>query len=167
MKLYGYADCWSVRQGAPIAFKINSEVGAYRADIVRLLQADDRPEGPGYREDEIVAACNGTYPGRVQTMKPGSHLRVAHAPALAAGRGLAVTAWIYATMPGGAEQGIVGQAEGPDGPGYSLVVDEAGMTAFRLSDGKSTFLLQSDLAVAPRRWTFVAEIGRASCRERV
>ena len=156
MKLYGYADCWSVRQGAPIAFKINSEVGAYRADIVRLLQADDRPEGPGYREEEIDAACNGTYPGRVQTMKPGSHLRVAHAPALATSRGLAVTAWIFATAPGGAEQGIVGKAEGPDGPGYSLVIDEAGMTAFRLSDGERTFQLRSDLAIAPRRWTFVA-----------
>ena len=156
MKLYGYADCWSVRQGAPIAFKINSEVGAYRADIVRLLQADDRPEGPGYREEEIDAACNGTYPGRVQTMKPGSYLRVAHAPALATSRGLAVTAWIFATAPGGAEQGIVGKVDGPDGPGYSLVIDEAGMTAFRLSDGERTFRLRSDLAIAPRRWTFVA-----------
>ena len=156
MRLYGYADCWSVRQGAPIAFKINSEVGAYRADIVRLLQADDRPEGPGYREVEIDAACNGSYPGRVQTMKPGSHLRVAHAPALTASRGLAVTAWIFATAPGGTEQGIVGKAEGPEGPGYSLVIDEAGMTAFRLSDRENTFRLRSDLALAPRRWTFVA-----------
>ena len=70
MKIYGYADAWSVRQGEPIAFKVNSEVGEYRADVVRLLQADDRPQGPGYRETEIEASCNGEYPGRIQKLRP-------------------------------------------------------------------------------------------------
>ncbi len=156
MNIYGYADTWSVRQGEPIAFKVNSEVGEYRADFVRLLQADDRPEGPGYRETEIEASCSGEYPGRVQKLRPGSYLRVADAPALAAKDGLTITAWIFATTPGRGAQGLVSKADGAEAPGYSLFVDASGETAFRVADSSGDAVVRSGAALLERRWTFVA-----------
>jgi N,N-dimethylformamidase len=156
MKIYGYADAWSVRQGEAIAFKVNSELGDYRADIVRLLQADDRTEGPGYRETEIDAACNGEYPGRVQKLRPGSCLRVADAPALAASEGLTITAWIYATTPGRGAQGVLSKTQGIEGPGYSLFVDAGGEVAFRIADASGEAVVRSGAALLERRWTFLA-----------
>ena len=156
MKIYGYADAWSVRQGESIAFRVNSEAGDYRADIVRLLQADDRPEGPGYRETEIAAGCNGEYPGRVQRLRPGSYLRVADAPALAPGDGLTIAAWIFATTPGGGTQGLVSKSAGAEGPGYSLFVEAGGEVGFRLADASAAAVVRSGVALQRRRWTFVA-----------
>ena len=156
MKLYGYGDVWSVAQGSPVAFKVNSESGAYRADIVRLLQADDRAEGPGYREDEIAAACNGEYPGRIQKLRPGSYLRVTHAPALAASEGLTITAWIFPTAPGRGEQGLVCKAQGADGTGYRLFVDASGEVALRIADAEGESVVRSGSALQDRRWHFVA-----------
>ena len=49
MKLFGYSDRWSVRPGESVAFMVSCELTRYRVDMVRLLQADDRPEGPGFR----------------------------------------------------------------------------------------------------------------------
>ena len=156
MKIYGYGDAWSVRQGEAIAFKVTSEAGEYRADIVRLLQADDRPEGPGYRETEIDAACNGAYRGRVQTLKPGSYLRVADAPALAVSQGLTITAWIFPTAPGRGAQGLVSKARGVGAPGYSLLVDASGELAFRVADAAGEAVVRSGAALKERRWSFVA-----------
>ena len=155
MKIYGYADAWSVRQGERLPFRVNSEAGPYRAEIVRLLQVDDRDVGPGYREEEIAAACNGTYPGRTQVLRPGSHLRVRSSPALDIGEGMTITAWIYPSAPERGRQGILSRS-GADGAGYALLLEESGEVAFRVSGPAGEAVLASGLAVPKRRWSFVA-----------
>ena len=156
MKLYGYADRWSVRQTETVAFKINSEVGDYAVRIVRLFQVDDSPEGPGYREEEVEAACNGIHAGRVRKLRPGSYLRVPHRPELEPADGLTIAAWIYPTTPDRGVQGLVSKAAGADGPGYSLCLGAAGDLVFRIGDGRRRGILASGRALQPRRWSFVA-----------
>ena len=51
IQIMGYADRLAVRPGEKIAFKVSLESGTdrYRAQIVRLICGDDRPDGPGFR----------------------------------------------------------------------------------------------------------------------
>ena len=65
IQIIGYADRLAVRPGETIAFKVSVESGAdrYRAEIVRLICGDDRPDGPGFREQEIVPPSTASMPG--------------------------------------------------------------------------------------------------------
>ncbi|HVI88765.1 MAG TPA: N,N-dimethylformamidase beta subunit family domain-containing protein [Dongiaceae bacterium] len=78
LKIVGYADRFSVRPGEKIAFKVSCEDGApaYQAKLRRLICGDDRPDGPGFKAEEIDADCAGTYPGRRQRIVTGSCIHV-------------------------------------------------------------------------------------------
>lgn len=48
-------------------FYINAEYNdSYEVQLVRLIHGDTNPEGPGYKEAEIDASCNGTYQGKTR-----------------------------------------------------------------------------------------------------
>jgi N,N-dimethylformamidase len=78
LKIVGYADRFSVRPGEKIAFKVSCEDGApqYRAKLRRLICGDDRPDGPGFKAEEIAADFTGSYPGRRQDIITGSCIHV-------------------------------------------------------------------------------------------
>ena len=156
MQIFGYSDRWTVKAGESLDFMVTSEIGDYRADIVRLFQADDRPEGPGYREDEIEASCSGTKPGRIQHLKPGSHLRVASDPRLAPAAGLTIAAWICPSAHGRGVQAIVAKRDRPDGPGYALLIDENGHLRFEIATGGKPTTLRTAEALAEKNWHFIA-----------
>ncbi len=156
MKIIAYADAWSAQQGDTVAFKVSCEMATYRADIVRLFQADDTPEGPGFREAVISAHCAGAYPGRVQKMRPGSCLIAPDHSELRVRGGITIACWIFATMPGEGVQGIVSKGVYPDGPGYHLFVDGSGELAFSIGEGSDATTIHSGQALEARRWYFVA-----------
>ena len=60
----GYADRFSVAPGETIQFMVSSEAASFRAALVRLIHGDANPAGPGYREEAVPSAADGTYPGR-------------------------------------------------------------------------------------------------------
>ena len=75
--IHGYADRLSVAPGETIEFKVScDEPGSYRADVVRLVHGDTNPAGPGFKEEEIASAINGSYEGRHQPIRSGSHVIV-------------------------------------------------------------------------------------------
>jgi N,N-dimethylformamidase len=152
IEILGYADRFAVRPGETIAFKVSCEAGAprYRADIVRLRCGDDRPDGPGFRETEIEAACAGDYPGRQQPIECGSYVRVAPRPALDRITSLTMTALIWPTLPGTGEQTIMGRWRGStgDGHGYALGIDADGRLCLRIGGWR----LASRTPLQARRW---------------
>ena len=156
MKIIGYADAWSARQGETVAFKISSELPSYRTDVVRLFQADDSPEGPGFREEVVAANCAGEYPGRVQALRLGSHLSVADHASLKVKDGVTITCWVLPTTPEQGVQGLVSKGIHPGGPGYSLFVDESSELAFALGEGASAKVVRSGLPLQAHRWYFIA-----------
>ena len=156
MKIIAYADAWSARQGDTVAFKVSCEFASYRADMVRLFQADDSPEGPGFREEVVSANCAGDYSGRVQKMRPGSYLTSVDHPAMRVRDGLTVACWIYPTMPGQGMQGLVSKGAYPDGPGYHLFIDDGGELAFSIGEGAAATAVRSGQALQAHRWYFVA-----------
>ena len=64
--IHGYADRLSVAPGEPIELKVSCEyAGAYRAHLVRLINGDTNPAGPGFKgekaEDELPVPHHSGY----------------------------------------------------------------------------------------------------------
>src|SRR5215510_9126752 len=98
-ELIGYADKFSVAPGEQIRFMVSTELPSYEATIVRLIQADENPAGPGFKEEVIETPINGRYPGRKQMTYCGSYVRVEDQAELSSLRSLTLQAWIYPTTP--------------------------------------------------------------------
>ena len=103
MKIVGYADRLSVQPGETVRFMVSSELPSYRADIVRLVHADDSPGGPGFKEEEVPTSVSGEYPGRKQDLHSGSYVIVPDSPALRLSGSFTLQAWVYPTTP---EKGV-------------------------------------------------------------
>ena len=77
LRITGYSDKYSVCPGDNLKFYINSERNEdYEVQLVRLIHGDTNPDGPGYKEEEISADCNGHYRGRNQRIHGGSYIVV-------------------------------------------------------------------------------------------
>src|SRR5262249_7886984 len=132
----------------------------YRADIVRLRCGDDRPGGPGFREQAVDASVNGTYPGRRQAIDCGSYAVVPCGRALDGLRSFALAAFICPTLPGviAQTQTIMGRWRGRrgGGAGYALGLDAAGCAVLHLGrDGAGpgdSWQLAARRPLQPRRW---------------
>jgi N,N-dimethylformamidase len=144
--LLGYADRFSVAPGETIRFCVSATAASYRAGLVRLIHGDVNPAGPGYQEQAVSSAADGTYPGRQQLIEAGSYVRVPLRTATALGS-LTVQAWLWPTTPtkpGGQHVLAAGDV--------ALGLDDAGRV--RLAIGDSCVV--ADAPLAPRRWAFVA-----------
>jgi N,N-dimethylformamidase len=71
--LIGYVDRFSARPGERIAVKVSSQLDRpYQADLVRIIQGDPNPTGPGIKLEEIPADFAGRYASRFQPVHLGS-----------------------------------------------------------------------------------------------
>src|SRR6185295_14007317 len=78
MRLTGYADKFGVHPGDKIKFYVNCDGPAsYDAKVVRLVNGDTNPRGPGFIEKEIDASINKSHKGRKQVIHGGSYGYVA------------------------------------------------------------------------------------------
>lgn len=155
--ILGYPDRLAARPGETIAFKVSCETGAarYRADIVRLRCGDDRPDGPGFKEDVVTdASVNGEYHGRRQPIDCGSYVRIPASPLFDAVASFTLSTLIWPTLPGTGEQSVLARWLGSvgTGTGYALTIDEAGKPCLRLGNGENVWRLTFPVAVVGRRW---------------
>ena len=169
IEILGYPDRLAVRPGETIAFKVSCEAGApsYLAEIVRLICGDDRPDGPGFKEELIAdAAVNGRYPGRIQPVDCGSYAKVDATPALNV-RSFTLAALIWPTLPGTGEQTILGRWLGTadGGEGYALALDASGRLCLRLGSSGRHWRLTAERAVDERRWYRIIASFDAASRE--
>jgi len=149
VKLVGYADKLSVTPGNDITFMVSCESDTYDVSVVRLINGDDRPEGPGYKAESVDSDVAGTYEGAFQPIVKGSYARIPGAGALCHGHELTIQLWILPTVPDRGIQTVFSAG----GPGAQL--------ALRLVEGRVEFVvgetrLRSDQSLAPRTWYFVA-----------
>ena len=112
---------------------VNCEHPTYRADIVRLICADNSPAGPGYKETPVRTPVGKRHEGRRQAIHAGSYALVESRPLLEALDSFTVQAMIWPTTPGKGRQGIVTKWDGRAGRGFALVIDEAGAVALTVA----------------------------------
>jgi len=166
----GYSDKLSVRAGETIAFKVSQATESpYQAQIVRLINGDTNPAGPGYQEMEVTDA-HWTVQGRYQAVKAGSCIVV---PANSALRldSLYFEITLWPTTPKKSDQVIASLWDQVRGAGFQVSIAQDGCAALYLADGLGgKGWLRLDVPMRERHWyrlqvTFDAANGRASLQQ--
>jgi N,N-dimethylformamidase len=152
MRLVGYSDKLSVEPGGTITFMVSSEPGRFSARLVRLVHGDTNPLGPGYKDQPVESSLGGEYDGKLQMLRPGSYVRVAHDAALAPEGDFTLQMWMCPTLPGKAVQTIVSK-RGADGSGFALRLEDGRLT-LRLGEAA----LSVERTVRAGQWYFVAAV---------
>jgi N,N-dimethylformamidase len=140
LSIRGYCDRPSAAPGETLGFHVSSdEPGEYTAELVRLINGDLDPAGPGPREDVIPHEVNGAYGARNQRTQAGGYVEIPDLRgALAGTDGLSVHAFVSSMTPTRGRQGLVSRWDAERSEGWALIVDETGALAFVVGDGSGT-----------------------------
>lgn len=151
--LYGYASQFSVAAGQGLSFHVSAEgVDRYTAQLVRLRHGVDRPDGPGFRELELPSALDGEYEGTRQPDNSGSYLEIPDPHrTIADARSVSVTLDLFATLPDGPLQAVLGRWDADVQRGFALVLD-GGHLELWVGDGRKHAAAVCDQPVEPHAW---------------
>lgn len=150
----GYADRLSARPGEMIEFKVSSTAtGRYRADVVRLVNGDTNPDGPGFTEVEVTA--NGEYPARFQPTDAGSYVIIGGSDDLHASGAFTLHAFICPTTPAKDDQIILGRLSLADRSGYAMGIKDARLCLLT-GDGSAITYVTTDQPLHHGCWYSVA-----------
>jgi N,N-dimethylformamidase len=156
LKILGYPDRYSVAPGEPISFQISLEEGdAYDARIVRVINGDCNPAGPGLDLPHIPSAIDGRYPGIARRVDAGSYLVAADFPALASYRAFSFRALVWPTLLARPAQVLAAQWDSATKCGFKLMLGD-GRLVLMLGDGSGR-TAQEELPVRmlQRKWYIV------------
>ena len=155
-RILGYADQISVAPGEIINFMVSCERAApYRADVVRVVNGDPNPQGPGFKEVPIRTAINGSYEGRKQETFAGSYALVPPHPALDELESFSFLAAIWPTTPAKGEQVIAARWAPRVQAGFQFLIDAKGCVALRLGGGGKLDHVSTAKPLIEREWYLV------------
>ena len=159
--IVGYADRLSVAPGERIRFMVSCEDGArdYGARLVRLLCTDDHPDGPGLVERSVRSDFEGTYEGRHQPLRAGSHIVVPCGPRLQGLSSFTAQAMIWPTRADPERQTILAVWSDETRCGFALELDSRPALQLRIGNGEREETFAVDTTLLTREWALVA----ASC----
>jgi N,N-dimethylformamidase len=157
-KIVGYSDKISVRPGDEISFMVSCDgPQSYEASIVRIIHGDTHPDGPGFKDQAVATAIDGTYPGRKQEVHSGSHVIVPNNPHFEALKSFTVQAMIWPTTPDKGPQGLVTRWDGEAGTGFRLEIDGNGAACLVLGKGHGAMVeVSAGKPLVAREWYLVA-----------
>jgi N,N-dimethylformamidase len=134
---------------------VSSQRHSYRADIVRLINGNTDPNGPGFKEKAVKTPVSGTYRGRPQRIPLGSYVEVPDNPLFQCTDGFTLQAWLYPTTPRKGIQGVLTRWVDGKG-GYGLFIEDGGL-ALRMSDASGKVkMLRSGKPLRTGEWYFAA-----------
>jgi N,N-dimethylformamidase len=166
LKIFGYANKISVRQGEQIDFHVTADgTDSADAQLVRLIHGDEHPDGPGFVEEEINHPINGTWAVNKQFTQLGSYLVVDDPEnRLSIDGNLTLFCYIWPTVPKkGFRQCILGRWDTRTNEGYCLGINPKGYLEFWVGDGKEVDYIVAELPLVKKVWYFVGvSIDRAS-----
>jgi N,N-dimethylformamidase len=158
MKITGYGDRYSVRPGETVRFMVSCDgLERYRADIVRVINGDTNPAGPGFNEELVETPVNGDYPGHKQEINAGSYVAVSGGASVSCLTSIHVQAMIWPTTPEKREQALIAKWAADEEAGFALTIDTSGCLALKIGDGAGqTETVSTGVALLAREWYFVA-----------
>lgn len=156
-QVLGYVSDWSVAPGDSVDVMVSTYgAEAYQADLVRVICGDARPDGPGFRVEEIPSSFAGSYRGRTQPINAGSYGIVRPSRQWDLSEGFAVQAMIWPTTPRKGKQGIVTKWCPRNRGGFALFVDEIGCLGLYLGDGMGrVIVVNTQRPLVERVWSAV------------
>jgi len=156
LRITGYSDKYSVHPGEEVKFFVNSEKNeTYEAQLVRLIHGDTNPEGPGYKEEEISASCNGSYQGKNQVIHGGSYVFIPQHENLNV-ESFTLQAYIFPTTPDKGRQGIITKWNETEKTGYGLFIDENGCLSVEIGDGSQLAKISTEKKLLRKVWYLIA-----------
>lgn len=157
LRITGYSDKYSVCPGDKLRFYVNSEENEdYDVQLVRLIHGDTNPEGPGYKDEEIVADCNGTYRGRNQKIHAGSYVIIPQDDLLNM-ESFTLQAYIFPTTPDKGRQGLLTKFVEGANTGFGLFIDKKGCLELKIGDESGqVFRLSTNKELMYKVWYLVA-----------
>ena len=158
MRILAYADRLSARPGEAVEIKVSCEgLPRYEAELVRIIQGDINPEGPGYREDAVDVDLGGPFAGRFQPIHPGSYGIVEDNPAFQSLSTFTVFAAIWPTLPGEGPQTVMARRDALSGEGFELFLNECGALEFSVAaEGADSSSVSTGEPLLAQRWYLVA-----------
>ena len=158
VRILAYADRLSGRPGEAVEIKVSCEgLNRYEAELVRIIQGDINPQGPGYREDAVDLDLGGPFEGRFQPLHPGSYGIVEDNAAFRALSTFTVFAAIWPTMPGDGPQTVLARRDPLAGAGFELFLNEAGALEFSVDfGGAEASSVSTEEPLLAQRWYLVA-----------
>lgn len=152
--IHGYADRFSVAPGEQIEFKFScDEPGNFHAEIVRLINGDTNPDGPGFLEERIETSITGDYPGRQQNTEIGSWIEIAGNVEI--GDEGALHAFVMPTSPSVATQTIIAAFDDSKRAGWWLGITDGALT-MRFGDGSTVSSVTTGEPLLPGIWYSVS-----------
>src|SRR5579872_6332754 len=157
-RVMGYPDRWSVAPGETVRFMVSCLDGErYDAQIVQLKQPDAGPLATPFAPMPVAAPCNGTHPGRRQTIPIGSLAVVSAHEALALTGSFTVAAYVWPTTPAKGRQAIMGTWSDATQSGFGIEIDAQGALTVRIGAGAGRVAeLSSRAPLSTRRWYLAA-----------
>jgi len=135
LKILGYPDRYSVAPGDTIAFKLSLEEGDhFDTRLVRVVNGDCNPDGPGLKFIHVPSDLDGRHRGRRQTIDAGSFMAVESMPALWRSA-FTFFAMIWPTRPAMPDQTILAQWDPARRAGFRIALDQGGCLAVNVGDG--------------------------------
>ena len=156
-RILAYADRFSAMPGDTIKVMVSCDgVDSYAAELVRIIQGDINPAGPGYREEKISIDLDGPFRGRYQPIHMGSFGLVPDASQLQALESFSIRAAVWPTLPGCGEQTILCRWNAVSGTGFRLYIDNKGALAFEFSsDNEGAVVISTGKPLIAERWYVV------------
>jgi N,N-dimethylformamidase len=157
LKIVGYPDLYSVAPGEKIAFHISLEEGeAYEARLVRVLNGDSNPNGPGLDLPHLPSEVDGHYPGSVKRADAGSFMLVEGFPPLAAYAAFSFRAVVWPTLTARYSQVVAAHWDAERGAGFKLTASE-GRLSLAIGDGMGSVVEESlDARMLDRKWYVIS-----------
>lgn len=154
----GYCDPWSVAPGETVRVMVSTYGAArYDARLVRVICGDDRPSGPGLKEEAVACPIDGVHAGRYQPIAIGSYAVAPHGPALDGLASFTVQMYVWPTTPSKGRQGLVARWSDHDRAGFALAIGDDGALSLTLGDGSGGVeCIGTGKALIARQWYFVA-----------
>jgi N,N-dimethylformamidase len=157
-QILGYADRISVAPGEIIQFMVScDQLNNYDVTLVRVIQGDINPVGPGYQEERIPIDLGGPFQGRFQPIHAGSYALIDDSPVCRKLSSFGMVAAVWPTTPGRGPQTIMARRDPKTGAGFELYLDETSALCLALSsDTQATVKVSTDKPLIEKHWYAVA-----------
>lgn len=157
-RILGCADRVSAMPGETINFMVSCDgIDHYDVALVRIIQGDVNPEGPGYREEEIPHDFGGPLRGRTQPIHMGSYGLVADHEVFRGLTSFGLLAAVWPTMPGHGEQCLLSRQDAEQGTGFKLFLDSDGALALEIrASAQEAIVVTTGEPLIAERWYLVA-----------
>ncbi len=173
LRVRGYSSRPNVAPGDTISFHLaNADAGAVGCGLVRLVNGDVDPDGPGSRMERVDTELGRTLWLTDAFTQSGSFVTVSDPEGrIRPSAGFSLHLYLWSTRPGARRQGVFSRWDDTAGSGFALTLDETGLSLVTGDGTGRVDRVATGMPLCREVWysvvvTFDPATGRASMSQR-